>query len=306
MQVNRERLIDTFLNLVEIDSLSKGEGKIAAYLIDRLERLGLLVKVDDAGKKIGGESGNIVATLRGKEIKPPLLFGAHLDTVEPGQGIKPLIKDDIICSDGTTILGADDKAGIAIILEAIQVVRENGLATGNLEFLFTIAEELGMLGAKNLDCHLLSSRMGFILDGDEEVGSIINHVPAKIDIKIKTIGREAHAGSEPEKGLNAIYVAAKALAKCKLGRIDDETTFNIGIISGGRAVNIVPGEVLLEGEIRSRDNAKMAHQIGEIERIFQETAAELNTQIELKTEKSFEGYLVDESEEVVRLVFEAA
>lgn len=306
MQVNRERLLNTFLDLVKIDSPSKKEGKIADYVIDRLKELGLCVTIDEAAKEIEGETGNIIAKLSGNKNGPSLLFGAHLDTVEPGEGVNPLIKDGVIFSDGTTVLGADDKAGAAVILEAVATIKERGIPTGNIEFLFTVAEESGMLGAKNLDYSLISSRMGFVLDGDEQVGAIINHVPSRMDLKIEVIGKGAHAGSEPEKGVDAIQVAATAIARCRLGRIDEETTSNIGLISGGTAVNIVPEKVILEGEIRSRDKAKMARQLESIEEIFKETARNFGAKTEIKTEKSFDGCLIDENEEVVRLAIKSA
>lgn len=306
MEINQERIVETFLHLVGIDSPSKREGRLAGYLVDRLNRLGLSVKVDSCGKKIGGQTGNIIAVLPGRKDRPPILFASHLDTVEPAEGIRPIIKDGIIYSDETTVLAADDKAGVAIILEAIETLKERGIATGDIEILLTVAEELGMLGAKNLDRDRISSQMGFILDGDADVGGIINHVPSRIDFVIEVIGRSSHAGSEPEKGINAIQVAAAGLARCRLGRIDEETTINIGLIRGGTAVNIVPEKAILEGEVRSRTEAKMLCQLEDIEKIFNKAAEESGGKAYLKAEKSFDGYLVDGDEEVVRRAAEAA
>ncbi len=255
--VQKERLTDTFLELVKIDSISKKEGKISKYLTKKLEDLGGTVTIDSAGKKIGGETGNLIARIPGnlKDV-PPMLFNSHLDTVSPGEGIQAKLEKGTFRSDGSTILGADDKSGIAIILEAIRIIRENKIFCGDLELVFTVGEEIGLLGAKNLDYSLIKSKFGYSLDSSSPDGLTIK-TPAANRMELKIIGLASHAGIEPEKGINAIKIASEGISRIKLGRIDHETTANIGQISGGTATNIIPDLVEIKGEARSHSEKKL-------------------------------------------------
>jgi tripeptide aminopeptidase len=268
--VNQGRLGQEFINLLTTDSLSKQEGKLAVYLKDKLASLGAAVTVDQAGQKINGETGNIIARFSdcpsegnasGGHVsnRLSLMLNAHMDTVKPGTAIKPLYRDGGFYASGETILGADDKSGIAIILEAIQSAKEQGIALGELGVVFTVAEEIGLLGAKHLDCSGIKYKHCLVYDGsDRQV--IINRAPAANRLKFKLYGREAHAGVNPEKGINAIHLASQAIARMQLGRIDSETTANIGTIQGGTATNIVPNLVEVHGEARSHDPQKLALQ----------------------------------------------
>ncbi len=199
-----------------------------------MEKIGLEVYMDDAGEKVGSNSGNLIGKLRGNTDGETILFSAHMDTVSPGIGIKPIIKDGVIYSDGTTILGGDDKAGIAAILEAIEIIVENNIPHGDIEVVFSIFEEGGLFGAKNLDYTKLNAKVGFVLDSGGEPGQIIVQGPAQNKINAKFIGKEAHAGVAPENGISAIQIAAEAISNMKLLRIDEETTANIGYILVGQ------------------------------------------------------------------------
>lgn len=283
--MNEKRLVNTFLELVKIDSESFHEKKIHAFLVNRLKELGLRVTVDQAGKKYNTDaSGNIMGFLDGTVKSTPILLAAHMDTVCPGVAVKPVVKKDRITSDGTTILGADDKAGIAIILEVLQCLQEEKLPHPPVEVLFTLTEENGMSGSKNLDYKKLESREGIILD-NEELGELLVQGPAVNTIEVWIKGRAAHAGVCPEKGISALEVAAYALSRMKLGRIDKETVANFGIVQGGNATNIVTEEVYLKGEARSLRNEKLAKQTAHIKKCFDAAVKHFTKRIDGKTVK---------------------
>jgi tripeptide aminopeptidase len=261
--INRERLMDTFRFLVQIDSVSRQEGELAKELKKNLESIGADIFIDNAGEKTGSNTGNLIAKFRGAEKIPPLLLNAHMDTVEPGRGIVPVLKDGVFTSDGTTILGADDKSAIAVLLEVMTVLKENNIPYGPIEMVLTICEEIGLMGAKHLDMSLITAKYGYALDATDTEG-IITHAPSANKIEFKVHGRDAHAGAAPEKGINAIHLASKAIASLQLGRIDKETTCNIGIINGGIATNIIPNLVTVKGEVRSHNDEKLKKVTGDI------------------------------------------
>lgn len=306
MSVNQQRLVDEFLELVQIDSASKDERQIADALLTKLRDLNLTVTEDDAGAKIGGTAGNILAVLDGGKPGPALLFCAHMDRVEPGLNIKPQIKDGVITSDGTTILAADDVAGISAILEAIRVIQEQEIPHGRLEILFTVAEEGGLHGAKSLDASALQAKAGFFLDSGGPVGTIVVQAPAQKGIRITIHGKAAHAGVAPETGINAIVVAAHALTKMNLGRLDPETTANIGIIQGGVATNIVPDRVELKGEARSRDNGKLTKQVEHMTDIVKRTCADYGVTADITVTDSYSAFSLNQEDYVVKLACSAA
>ncbi|MEF3169338.1 MAG: M20/M25/M40 family metallo-hydrolase [Deltaproteobacteria bacterium] len=284
--VNRDRLAQTFLELVRIDSVSREEGSIACRIREIFEEeLGAETKTDSSASLTGSETGNLIVRIPGSIPARPLLFNAHLDTVEPGRGVRPVFQNGRFSSDGSTILGADDKAAIAIMIEAARILRDTGIPHGPMEFLFTVCEEIGLLGAKALDPSLLSARVGFALDStDPDV--LITRAPQAIRFTLKVVGRAAHAGISPELGIHAIQIAAKAMAGLTLGRIDEETTANIGIIQGGTATNIVPAECVLEGEVRSHDPARLREVQDHIIGAFHREAAHLQKEDQGKTSKA--------------------
>jgi len=254
--IERERLAQTFCSLVEIDSVSREERRVCKDLEKRLESIGTQTFVDGSGSRTGSDSGNLIAYVKGNVKAPALLLSAHMDTVEPGRDVKTVRENGVISSSGETILGGDDKSAIAIILEAILVIKENDLVCPPLEIVFTTCEEIGLLGAKNMDYSALSAKYGYVLD-TKDIKGIITRAPAARWLKIKVYGKDAHAGLAPEKGINAISLAGKAIAGIETGAIDDETTVNIGKIKGGIAPNIVPNLVTVTCEVRSHSNEKL-------------------------------------------------
>jgi tripeptide aminopeptidase len=233
-----------------------------------------------------------------------------MDTVVPGKGVKVQFGNGIFTSDGTTILGSDDKSAIAIILEVMEVIRENNLPCPPVELVFTVCEEIGLLGAKYLDLSLIDSRFGYILDSTDTEG-IVTKAPAANKIFIDVIGRAAHAGAAPEKGVNAIYAAARAIAGLELGRIDSETTCNLGIITGGMATNIVPEKVAVKGEARSHDPEKLEQVTRKIVSTFEDTARTLQNgdsvpRVTVTVEHDFPNTHIPEDHDVVVLARKAA
>ena len=313
--LNHERLKNLLIELIKIDSLSRRERDVAMRLKREMEDLGAVVFIDDAGGKVGGNVGNLIAHLPGTVPgATPLLLSAHMDTVVPGEGITPILDGDILRSDGRTVLGGDDKSGVAIICEALRVVKENRLPCGDVDVVFTICEEAGLIGAKCLDVSRLRARTGLVLDSDS-VGFLFTRAPAANRMEFRVHGLEAHAGVCPEKGINAIKVAAEGIAQMRLGRIDHETTANIGVVEGGMAVNIVPNQVVLRAEARSHSQEKLDKQTGHMKRCLEDAAArhalnlagKLHTaRVESKIERDYDRMDVPESAPIVKLVHAAA
>ncbi len=270
--INQQRLSDGFARVAGINSPPLREGAIARHLAERLQQLGGKVCFDNAAAITGGEVGNLVAYFpaSGKESEP-LLFSVHMDTVEPGGQVEPVLRDGVFYSAGDTVLGADDKAGIAELLEALEVVHEQGIPHGPIEVVVSIAEEVGLVGAKHLDYGLLKSRRGFALD-TQGVEQMVLKAPGANRMKVEITGLAAHAGLAPELGMSAIQTAALAIARMQLGRLDHETTANIGRIEGGVASNIVPQKVTLQGEARSHDPDKLQAQTEHMLACFEEAA----------------------------------
>ncbi len=302
--VNKQRLIDEFIELVQIDSPSSKEGAVAKVLIDKLQQLGFDVFVDHAGVKSGGETGNIIATLKGNRLGRTILFSSHMDTVSKGECIKPIIDEvkGIIKSDGTTVLGGDDKGGIAAVLEAIKIIKENNIEHGDIQIAFTIWEEGGLFGAKYLDYSKIKADFAFVLDGGGAPGQIIVKAPAQDTIEVKIKGKPAHAGLVPEEGISAIMVAARAIENMKLLRIDEETTANIGTIKGGVATNIVMPELEILAEARSLNNSKLDIQTQHMVDTFKQAAADFGAETEIKVKRMYGAFHVDEDDEIVKMI----
>lgn len=304
--INKKRLLDEFLNLLTITSSSFKEREVADLLKSKLTDLGLTVREDDTGKKIGGNTGNIIAHLKGtKENAPKLFFSAHMDCVDPCENVKPLIKDGRITSDGTTILGSDDKAGVAPILEMLHIIKENNLEHGDIQIIFTVAEENGLLGAKNIDSKLIQADFGYCLDSSGRPGKIVIQAPGQDDIRVQIHGKSAHAGIAPEDGINAIVVAAKAIAVMKQGRLDHETTANIGIIQGGNATNIVPDLAEVTCEARSCNEDKLASQTNYMVNCFETIAKENGATAEIKVKHCYRPYTLNQDMPVVKTAMTA-
>ena len=304
--VNEKRLIESFVELVKIDSVSGEERNLADFLIEKLEGFGLDVIVDQAGEKVKSNSGNIIARLKGNIKKvTPIMFSAHMDTVVPGKNIKPIRDGEKIVSSGETILGADDKAAIAALLEALHIIKEKNISHGDIEIVFSICEEIGLHGAKNLDISSLNARMAFVLDAGGQVGRIITTAPSQNSLELIIYGKAAHAGANPEEGINAIQVAGFTLSRMKLGRIDEETTANIGVISGGKATNIVPDKVTLKGEVRSRKEEKLEKYTEQLKKIAEDTAQKFKAKAEVKINREYYCYNLSTDDQVVKIATKA-
>lgn len=302
--ISRERIIQEFMELVQVDSETKHEETISGVLKEKFGGLGLEVFEDDAKEKTGHGAGNLIITWKaeGAEQAPKVLFTCHMDTVTPGRGIKPALGEDgWIRSDGTTILGADDKAGIAALLEAIRVIQENKVPHGQIQFVITVGEESGLVGARALDPKYLEAEMGFALDSNGELGSIVVAAPTQAKIKMIIKGKSAHAGVNPEDGISAIQVASKAISKMKLGRIDQETTANIGKFQGGGATNIVCDYVEIDAEARSIVQEKVDKQVGEMREALETTVREYNANCEFISEIVYPAYSFNEHDALVQL-----
>ncbi len=303
---DRQRIIDEFTEIVRIASLSKKEKAVADVVAAKLRELGLEPTFDGAGEAIGGEVGNIIAHLPATaEGLPCLMFNAHIDTVGPGEGIEPVVEGDRIVSAGDTIVGADDKAGVVVILEALRDIVASNLPHGGIDVVFTVAEEIGLFGAKHLDYSMLRAQMGYVMDGGHEPAVITVAAPYANSIDFVVRGRAAHAGVCPEKGVNAIHAAAKGIACMTLGRIDEETTANVGVISGGEASNIVPERCSIEGEARSHDEAKLRAQTDHMVKCMKAAAEEMGAQLEIDIQRSYNGFRLTEDDAVVALAMRA-
>ena len=290
--IDQERLVNSFCDLVRIDSPSDEEEEVAQHLIARLKTLGFQVNRDAHGNVIASEEG-----------ANPLLLSAHLDTVEPGRGIKPSIVGDRIVSDGTTILGGDCKAGVAAIMEALQSAREDGRSRRPVQVVFTRGEEIGLIGATNLDYAMIKATQAVVFDGNGPVNHITGSSPTYMSFDVVVKGRAAHAGVEPEKGLSAIRIASEIINALPQGRLDAETTFNVGLISGGTVRNAVPPETTFGGEFRSRNTETF-----DLVRLQLLNTLEIARQkyrdatIEETLEVLFHMYNLDPEEQVVRMV----
>ncbi len=305
--VNVERLIIEFQNLLNIESPSRKEGKLAYYIASVFEALGYKVFFDKCGEIAESEVGNLIVKIPGTVPADPIFFSAHMDTVGPYENPKIIFENGIFRSDGRTILGADDKSGIAVLIEVGKILKEEPFPHPPVEFIFTVCEEIGLKGAKCLDTELIDSKEGFVLDA-EAPDVVINRSPSAYEYEIKIKGKAAHAGIEPEKGLSAIKIGADLVRELPQGRIDGETTANIGLIQGGKYINIVPESCEIKGEMRSHNEDKLTalkelikEKVEEVKkRHFREDLGlpEINTYFST----SFKGFYIKEDDPLCELV----
>ncbi|MSO41638.1 MAG: M20/M25/M40 family metallo-hydrolase [Solirubrobacterales bacterium] len=287
------RLLDRFRRLCEIPSPTGSERAVADAVLGELRELGIEAGEDDAAEAAGAGAGNVVARIPGRG-DGWVMFAAHLDTVPVVGPIEVVEDGGAFRSAGETILGADDKAGVAVLLELAARAADFAPAAG-LELVFTVAEETGMRGARELDTAALRSALGFVLDNGGPVGALVTASPTHKRLSASFRGREAHAGIEPEAGHSAVAAAAAAVAAMKLGRLDDETTANVGVIQGGTAPNVVPGSCLIEGEARSVDGARAATVVGEMADACTWAATEHGCDVDVEVGEEFRGYRIDAS-----------
>ena len=292
-EINEKRMVQTFVELAKISSLSGKEAGVARYLERTLRAMGAETFIDNAGEHINGNTGNLIARFKGTFESAPFLLSAHMDTVGPAENIKPIVQADRIISDGTTILGADCKAGIAIIIETIKVLQDRNIPRPPIDAVFTISEELALMGAKYLDYSKIKARYGLIFDNERPLECVITQAPAANKMDIRVYGIAAHSGVAPERGISAIEVVSRAVSSMKLGRIDAETTANIGFISGGNAINIIPPLVEMKGEVRSRNLPKLLKQTAHMEDCFKKAVRKSFIKINGRTLKPSYEFLVE-------------
>ena len=290
--VNEKRLIQEFIRLTAIDAESGDEAAMREHLTGALTRLGIAAEADAAG--------NLFARVPGKCAGEPLLFSAHMDTVRPGRGKKAVVHvGGRITSDGTTVLGADDAAGIAAILEALTVIRENGLSHPELELLFSVEEESYGHGSARFDYALLRAKTAYVLDLTGPVGTAAVAAPTLLSLDITVRGRAAHAGFAPEEGISALSMAAAALTQLPTGRVEADTTVNFGTVEGGTGQNVVPALIRITGEVRSLRHEAALHQAGVIKAVFRREAERLGGEAEVRVTEEIRAYRIASDEPVV-------
>ncbi len=299
--IDDRRLLQDFLRLAGIMAPSGKESPVAKALLPELEGLGLNVVVDDSTDRTGSDHGNIIATLPPTDGESPWrAFMAHMDTVPLPHPTKPIVKEGSVFSDGTTVLGADDRAGIAIIMEALRTLVEKDLPHPGIEIIFTVSEENGLFGSKALDVKGLRSSMAFVLDSSMPPGSIIATAPFATSLTWNVLGLAAHAGVAPEKGINAIQAASRGISSMKLGRIDEETTANVGAIRGGHATNVVCDRVEIKAEARSLREDKLKAQLNHMRSTMKKAVTDYGATLEEKIDDKYPGFTLEKDAPVVQ------
>ena len=299
--VNTKRIIDNFKEIVSLDSPSHDERLVCEYLKRYLKSIGIEAVEDNAGEKSDGTTGNLYAYIDGDETLCPLLFSAHMDTVEPSHNKTAVIHEDgTITSNGDTVLGSDDVAGVVSILEALTVIKENNLEHRPIELLFTVSEETHCGGSSFFDYSRLKSNQAYVFDMDGEIGGAANKAPTILSYKARFIGQSAHAAFAATEGVHAIKPAALAISKIPCGAVAEEMTANVGVIQGGKATNIIPDLCEIKGEIRSFDDSKVMNFFDDVQKNCKDSAAEFNAEVEIEYEIAVKAFNVDENGEIVK------
>lgn len=302
--INKERLLSTFLDYVRIDSESCHEKAMAQRLTADLTAIGCEIYVDDTMDKTGSDTGNVFATLPGTAPGEPIILCAHMDTVVPGKGVEPVVEDGIVRSEGETVLGSDDKSGVAAIVEAMRTVVEQNIPHPTIQAVFTVCEEIGLYGSRYMDYGRLTAKKAAVLDSGGQ-GVVVVCGPGQYKIKATVIGRSAHAGSAPQTGISAIQVLCEAVSNMKLLRIDEETTANIGSIHADYPTNIVAERATMEAECRSRDAAKLEEQAEHMESCLRVACEKYGATLELERTKAYDAYCHDEMDPFIQQVSRA-
>ena len=300
--INHERMLNTFMEYVKIDSETKNEKAIGERIIKDLNELGFKIYIDKAGKKLNSNGNNVYCFIPGTLDSESMLFSAHMDTVTPGIGIEPYIDGEYIKSKGNTILGGDDKAGVVAILEAIRIIKENNLPHRPIEIVFTICEEGGVNGVKEVEFQKLKSKKGIVLDSGGSPSKIITEAPGQAKIFASVIGKTSHAGACPEAGISSIMAAAEAVTNMKLLRVDSETTANIGTFKAEGPTNIVSPLVEIIAEARSRSIEKLNKQTEHMIECLKAACDKYGAKLEYKIENSYYSYAIDLNDEHIKTV----
>jgi len=299
-------VVDLFMELAAVPSPPGEERAVADAVVRYLRDLGLSVDEDDAGAKVGSTMGNVYCRLEPNGgVGEPIFLCAHLDTVPPTGPLEPVIEDGVVRNAGGTILGADNKSAVAAMLDGTRRVLAENRPHGGIELLFTPKEEVGLLGAAAFDHERLAARVGYVYDQAAPIGDVILGAPHSQAMQVRFHGRAAHSGMFPEEGRSAVAAAARAIADLRLGRVDEETTANVGIIQGGTAGNIIPEWCTLDAEARSHDERKLAELVQEMLDAFSFAAGLEDCEVEAKVSRSYRGYRFKREDPVVRIAHAA-
>jgi tripeptide aminopeptidase len=301
---DRSRLLGTFCEAVRIDSPSGEEAAFARWCIDRLVALGCDVRVDGTAGATGSDTGNVIAEFAATAAGSVVVLSAHLDTVEPGRDIEPVVEDGVVRSAGDTVLGSDDKAGVAAILETLAVLRESRRPHAKVRVLLTTSEEIGLKGARAIDAADCTGDLCLVLDAAGPVGGIVTGAPTHHTFSATFRGHAAHAGVHPEKGRSAVLMAARAVSAMPHGRLDDETTANVGQITGGGATNVVPAACSLRGECRSIDAGRAEETREAMDAAMRAAAREGGGSVEVEWFKEYDGYRFTDDDPALAIVIE--
>jgi len=304
IMVNKERLLDDFLEFTAIEGVSRNEAEVINDVKRRLDKLGIRYTVDNAGEKFGGNSGNLIAYFPGTVPGKTFCLSAHVDTISSSAG-KPYEKDGVIYSDGKTVLGADDRAGAAAMLEAVQCVIEQGVDHPDIELLFLVGEEIGLFGSKYLDYGKLKSTYGFVLDSSADPGKIVSHAPTHMSCGITVRGKAAHAAIAPELGVHAIKIAAEGIYNTKVGRITDDSTVSIGVINGGTKTNVVPDLVEIAAEVRGLNKEEVPGHKATLENNFKAAAEKYGGEVSFDWNTEYNGFKLGEDSGIISLTKKA-
>jgi len=299
-----ERLLGTFLELVGVDSPSGSERLCAEYCERALIDAGCAVSYDDSAAATGSDTGNLVAELKGT-ADGVLVLSAHLDCVEPCRGVEVEVRDGVAFSVGDTVLGADDKAGLAAAIECVRRLAEGEGPHPTVRCVFTVQEELGLIGAKHLSADIAAGDLCLVLDAAGRPGGIVVGAPTHYTFSAEYTGRAAHAGVEPQAGLSAVKMAGEAIVRLPIGRLDDVTTANVGTVSGGTATNVIAARARLTGECRSQDRVRVEELKAEMDGIMREVAAQQGGAVEIEWNLEYEGFRLEEDAGAVAVVADA-
>jgi tripeptide aminopeptidase len=295
--IDSDRLLETFLTILRINSFYPDEEEVMQALRPKLKRIGMELTEDDARNILGYWPGSGDAA-----DAEPILLCAHVDTVRPTVGMSPVVRDEAVHSDGSSVLGADDKAAVAAIVEAAEAIADSGVSHPPIEVLLTIGEDVGHIGSRAFDISPVKSKIAYVPDSGGPVGQIILASPYAQGLKVAFHGRAAHAGIEPENGRSALQMVSKAIASLPWGRLDEESTSNVGMISGGEAANIVAPQAEMVFQVRSLSEEKHLRYIDNVLEACRRAAEEMDGHIEHEALGRTRGFRFDETDPIVERV----
>lgn len=301
---SQARLLDTFLDLVRIDSPSRYEAACADYCRRALESAGCDVRFDDTAASTGSNTGNLIAELPGT-LPGVLVLSAHMDCVEPCRGVEPVVDGGTVFSAGPTVLGADDKSGLAAAIECVRVCAASDAPRPTVRCVFTVQEEVGLKGAKTLATDDVAADLCLVLDADGTPGGIVCGAPTHYTFTAEFVGKAAHAGVSPEAGISAMRMAAEAIGKLPIGRLDERTTANVGTINGGTATNVITASVKITGECRSLDRARVEALKSEMDSAMVEAATRGGGEVVVVWTLEYEGFSLDPGSHAIEVVRDA-